>query len=143
VVLVGAAAAAGWLYRYCTHLEYVQLTDDVWMISGFGGNVGVLRTDAGAVVVDTMNFAMQGERIEDLATNLTGQPVAIVINTHYHRDPHARQFRRSPQGAHHCDGAHAPNTFANATPTTGRARRLQRCRPRRSRMSTRSRSAAK
>jgi glyoxylase-like metal-dependent hydrolase (beta-lactamase superfamily II) len=86
VVLVGAAAAAGWLYRYCTHLEYEQLTDDVWMISGFGGNVGVLRTDAGAVVVDTMNFAMQGERIEDLATNLTGQPVAIVINTHYHRD---------------------------------------------------------
>jgi glyoxylase-like metal-dependent hydrolase (beta-lactamase superfamily II) len=86
LLLVGAAVAAGWLYRYVTHLEQVQITDDTWMISGFGGNVGVLRTEAGAVLVDTMNFPLQGERIQELATKLTGKPVAIVINTHYHRD---------------------------------------------------------
>jgi glyoxylase-like metal-dependent hydrolase (beta-lactamase superfamily II) len=56
------------------------------MVTGLGGNVGVLRTNDGAVIVDTMSFPMQGDRIADLARELTGKPVAIVINTHYHRD---------------------------------------------------------
>ena len=86
VLVVAAAAIAGVLYHYCTHLDAQQVTKDVWMITGLGGNVGVLRTDAGAVIVDTMSFSIQGERIAELAQSLTGKPVAIVINTHYHRD---------------------------------------------------------
>jgi glyoxylase-like metal-dependent hydrolase (beta-lactamase superfamily II) len=51
-----------------------------------GGNTAVLRTDAGAVVVDSMMLPMQGERIRDLARELTGQDTALLINTHYHID---------------------------------------------------------
>jgi glyoxylase-like metal-dependent hydrolase (beta-lactamase superfamily II) len=86
VLLVLAAAAGGWLYHYATALKSEQITDDVWMITGFGGNVGVLRTEVGTVVVDTMTFTVQGERIEELAEKLTGKPVVVVANTHYHRD---------------------------------------------------------
>ena len=31
------------------------------VLFGLGGNVGVLRTERGAVIVDTMTFRMQGE----------------------------------------------------------------------------------
>ena len=63
-----------------------RVTDDVHAVRGLGGNVGVLRTSAGAVVVDTMTFRIQGERIRELAERLAGGPIQVVINTHYHVD---------------------------------------------------------
>jgi len=56
------------------------------MISGVGGNVGVLATGEGTIIVDTMTFQLQGERIRALAEQLTGEPVALVVNSHYHAD---------------------------------------------------------
>jgi cyclase len=84
VVLV----AIGGLYVYdlVTSLDATPVTDDVWMLDGAGGNVGVLRTGKGAVVVDTMTFRLQGERIRERAAALAGGPVQAVINTHYHTD---------------------------------------------------------
>ena len=46
----------------------------------------MLRTSEGAVIVDTMTFRMQGERIRELAEELGGGPVQAVLNTHWHRD---------------------------------------------------------
>jgi glyoxylase-like metal-dependent hydrolase (beta-lactamase superfamily II) len=63
-----------------------RVTDDLHMIKGLGGNVAVLKTGAGAVIVDTMTFTMQGTRIRHLAESLTGEQVVMVINTHYHGD---------------------------------------------------------
>jgi glyoxylase-like metal-dependent hydrolase (beta-lactamase superfamily II) len=68
------------------HLDVQQITPDVWMLTGIGGNVGVLRTTQGAVVVDTMTFPRQGREILDKAVELTGKPVAAIFNTHYHPD---------------------------------------------------------
>jgi cyclase len=86
VLLLVVAALGGWIYHRVTTLTSEQVTKDVWMISGFGGNVGVLRTDAGTVIIDTMTFKLQGDRIAALADKLTGNPVVLVINTHYHMD---------------------------------------------------------
>jgi cyclase len=86
VFLIAAAAIGGYLYQRVTTLEYETLTEDVHVIFGFGGNVGVLHTEAGTVIVDTMTFPIQGERIRALAEELTGAPVRVVINTHYHQD---------------------------------------------------------
>jgi cyclase len=88
---LGLAVIAGSLALYLNNelqqFEVTPVTDDLFMISGdFGGNVGVLRTGAGAVVVDTMTFALQGERIRELAQELTGEEVVAIINTHYHLD---------------------------------------------------------
>lgn len=75
-----------YLYTVVNRLTAEQITDDVHMISGLGGNVTVIRTGAGSVVVDSMTFTMQGERIRELAEELAGEPVRTVINTHYHLD---------------------------------------------------------
>jgi len=67
-------------------LRSQTVSGDVSCIFGLGGNVGVLRTSEGAVVVDTMTFRMQGDRIRELAEQLGGGPVQVVMNTHWHRD---------------------------------------------------------
>ena len=83
---VAIGAIAIYVYMQIRSLTVVTVTDDLHMIQGFGGNVGVLKTGAGTVIVDTMTFTLQGERIRQLAEKLTGEPVVLVINTHYHSD---------------------------------------------------------
>ena len=67
-------------------VDVEQLSDDLWVLRGAGGNTAVLRTDAGAVVVDTKTLPMQGERIRETARELTGMDTVLLINTHYHND---------------------------------------------------------
>ncbi len=83
VLLVGGGL---YLFIQIRSLTPQQLTDDVYLLTGLGGNVGVLRTSEGAVVVDTMTFRMQGQQIGSQAETLAGNPVRVVINTHYHAD---------------------------------------------------------
>jgi cyclase len=86
VAVLVIAAALIWGYRRATDLEVAPVTDDVHVIYGFGGNVGVLTTDRGAVVVDTMTFRTQGAHILALAEKFGGGPVQAIVNTHYHTD---------------------------------------------------------
>lgn len=83
-VLIGVGAL--WATSQVRSLEAEAVTDDVHLLQGLGGNVAVLRTDDGAVVVDTMTFRMQGQRIREQAEQLGGGPVRLVVDTHYHRD---------------------------------------------------------
>ena len=77
----------GGVVSYTIHnLQIEQLDDDLFVLYGAGGNVAVLRTDAGTVVVDTMTFQYQGGRIRSVAEELTGSDVVMVINSHYHTD---------------------------------------------------------
>ena len=85
-LVVALAVGVIYVHDRVTSLEAEQVTGDVHIVRGLGGNVGVLRTGAGAVVVDTMTFRIQGERIRELAERLTGGPIQAVINTHYHAD---------------------------------------------------------
>ncbi len=85
IVVVGLAIAI-LLYTQLRSLDVVTVTDDLHMVTGLGGNVGVLRTGAGTVIVDSMTFKLQGERIAELAQSITGEPIVAIINTHYHLD---------------------------------------------------------
>lgn len=85
-LLVLAAGIAIFGYQRIRALDHEPVSGDVHAIRGLGGNVAVLRTDRGAVVVDTMTFRMQGERVRELAERLGGGPVQAIVNTHYHRD---------------------------------------------------------
>jgi cyclase len=84
VAVVGGIAI--FAYVQVRTLHVVRVTDDLSMIEGLGGNVGVLKTGAGTVIVDTMTFTSQGAHIRQIAEALTGEPVVLVINTHYHID---------------------------------------------------------
>jgi cyclase len=86
VLLLVAAIAGIWIYQQLNTLHTEAVTSDVWMLTGLGSNVGVLRSERGAVVVDTMTFRMQGERIRERVEDLTGRAVEVVLNTHYHWD---------------------------------------------------------
>jgi len=67
--------------------QLTQVTPDLHMISSeWGGNVGVLDTSDGTVIVDTMTFSMQGKVIREMAEEITGKPVIMIINSHYHQD---------------------------------------------------------
>jgi glyoxylase-like metal-dependent hydrolase (beta-lactamase superfamily II) len=85
VALLGLALGA-WLYVQLRALDVVPVTEDLHMITGLGGNVGVLKTGVGTVIVDSMTFKLQGEHIRQLAESITGEPLIAVINTHYHSD---------------------------------------------------------
>jgi glyoxylase-like metal-dependent hydrolase (beta-lactamase superfamily II) len=84
VVLV--VVFCGYVFLQLRTIEVERLSDDLWVLRGLGGNTAVLRTDAGAVVVDTMLLPLQGQRIRQLARELTGADTTLLINTHYHID---------------------------------------------------------
>jgi glyoxylase-like metal-dependent hydrolase (beta-lactamase superfamily II) len=84
IALVGLLAV--YLYNRISLLDHEAVTDSVHVIYGVGGNVAVLRTQRGAVIVDTMTFPSQGRNIRNLAERLGGGPTQAVINTHYHAD---------------------------------------------------------
>lgn len=83
LVLIGIV---GWGWWKAGQLEVQKVTDNLYMMSGVGGNVGVLVTDEGVAVVDTMTFVRQGDAIRARIREITDQPVVAVINTHYHLD---------------------------------------------------------
>lgn len=87
LVLAGiVAVAVGYVLVQVHSIEVERLGEDLWVLRGLGGNTAVLRTDAGTVVVDTMTFPLQGERIRETAREVTGADTVLIINTHYHLD---------------------------------------------------------
>ncbi len=84
VVVAGIGAIA--VHDQLTSLDVEAVSDDVYVIFGLGGNVGVLKTATGAVIVDTMSFRIQGERIRELAEKIAGGPTEAIFNSHYHFD---------------------------------------------------------
>jgi glyoxylase-like metal-dependent hydrolase (beta-lactamase superfamily II) len=85
-VIVLIIGLAGFVFSQVRGLEVEQITNDLYVIYGLGGNVAVLDTDEGTVIVDTMTLKYQGDRIKEEAMALTGKPVTLIINTHYHLD---------------------------------------------------------
>jgi len=86
-VVCGVVVILGGIVFYQIHdVRVEQITDDLWIAYGAGGNVGILRTGDGTVIVDTMTFTYQGTRIREVAEALTGEPVRVIVNTHYHTD---------------------------------------------------------
>lgn len=66
-------------------LEMQQVKDNLYYITGGGGNTVVFLTDKGVVLVDTKNPGM-GPGILEKVKSITSKPVTMVINTHTHGD---------------------------------------------------------
>ncbi len=86
VTLLAAIGTGIFFYRTLSPFEYEQITDDVWVVHAFPSNSAILRTEEGAVIVDTLTFGFQGDWIRELAEELVDGPVVALINTHYHQD---------------------------------------------------------
>jgi glyoxylase-like metal-dependent hydrolase (beta-lactamase superfamily II) len=66
--------------------------NDLYMISGEGGNVAVYVTSEGAVLVDNM-FERNHDDILAAVASVTAQPIVYALNTHQH-DDHAGGDRK-------------------------------------------------
>jgi len=85
-ILAVMFVGGGYVFSQIRDLRVEQLDEDLHVLFGLGGNVAVLSTDEGTVIVDTMTLQYQGDRIRQVATELTGKPVVAIINSHYHLD---------------------------------------------------------
>jgi cyclase len=66
-------------------VEVEKVRDNLFVLTGGGGNTAVFVTAGGAVVVDT-KFPGWGRPILDKLRTLTDKPVTMIINTHSHGD---------------------------------------------------------
>src|SRR5512134_324781 len=66
-------------------VEVEKLRDNLFMLTGGGGNTAVFVGASGVVVVDTKNPGW-GQPILDKIKELTPKPVTTIINTHTHGD---------------------------------------------------------
>ena len=63
-----------------------RVKDDLYVLTGEGGNVAVYVTGAGVVLVDDMFYRTHDEIVAQVATVSKGQPIRYVLNTHQHDD---------------------------------------------------------
>src|SRR4249920_1463283 len=66
-------------------VELQKLKDNLYLLTGGGGNSAVFVTDLGVVLVDT-KLAGWGQPILDKIKSVTNKPVTTIINTHAHGD---------------------------------------------------------
>ena len=65
--------------------EIQKVKENLYVISGGGGNTAAFITAKGVVLVDTKN-PNWGERIMEKVRSVTDKPVTTIINTHTHGD---------------------------------------------------------
>src|SRR3989441_8891467 len=66
-------------------LEIQKVKDNLYMISGGGGNTAAFITEKGVVIVDT-KLPGNGPGILEKVKSVTPKPVTMIINTHTHGD---------------------------------------------------------
>ncbi|MDQ7049462.1 MAG: MBL fold metallo-hydrolase [Enterobacterales bacterium] len=71
-------------------LDKVKITsikagNNVYMLQGAGGNIGVFVSSKGLVLIDDQ-FAPLAEKIEVAMKNISSKPLVYIINTHFHGD---------------------------------------------------------
>jgi len=62
-----------------------QLSDTVYMLRGQGGNVGISDGEDGLFIIDDQVRPVTKELLQAIR-KISGKPIKIVVNTHYHAD---------------------------------------------------------
>jgi glyoxylase-like metal-dependent hydrolase (beta-lactamase superfamily II) len=82
IAAAGRAQASG---QDAKTIEVQKLKDNLYLLTGGGGNTAVFVTELGVVVVDT-KLAGWGQPLLDKIRTVTRKPVTTIINTHAHAD---------------------------------------------------------
>jgi len=62
-----------------------QVTDQVYMLEGAGGNIGILKGEEGILMIDDQ-FADLSPKIKNAIKEIGSYPVSYLVNTHWHGD---------------------------------------------------------
>src|SRR5258707_12500877 len=87
-LLCGQAALAAQQQDFSkVQIKVTNISGNIYMLEGAGGNIGASVGDDGIVIVDDQ-FAPLADKIQAALKDLkiTDKPVRFVINTHYHGD---------------------------------------------------------
>lgn len=63
----------------------IPVRDNIYMLQGSGGNIGVSVGDDGTLIIDDQ-FAPLSDKIAAAIAELTNRPVTFVVNSHFHYD---------------------------------------------------------
>ncbi|MCH7892828.1 MAG: MBL fold metallo-hydrolase, partial [Gemmatimonadetes bacterium] len=66
-------------------IRAIPVTENIYMLQGSGGNIGVSIGDDGTIIVDDQ-FAPLTDKIVAAIAELTDNPVTFVVNSHFHYD---------------------------------------------------------
>ncbi len=66
-------------------IETIKVTEGLYMLVGGGGNIGVSAGENGVLLVDDQ-FGQLMEKIKAAVAKISGRPIRIVLNTHWHFD---------------------------------------------------------
>jgi len=66
-------------------IKVTKVAGTVYMLQGYGGNIGVCVGEDGILIVDDQ-FAPLAEKIKAALKGITDKPVKFVLNTHWHFD---------------------------------------------------------
>jgi glyoxylase-like metal-dependent hydrolase (beta-lactamase superfamily II) len=79
-------------------LTVTKVADDLHIIVGSGGNVGVYTTDEGVILIDD-KFDQNVPAILEKVKSITDKPIRYVLNTHLHGDHTGGNARMLAAGA--------------------------------------------
>src|ERR1700720_520624 len=86
---IGLGLAGLWLIwsqaQPAQPLTMEKVTDNLYVIIGNGGNVAVMPTTEGVILVDD-KFAADAPEIVAKVKSITDKPIRYVLNTHQHGD---------------------------------------------------------
>jgi glyoxylase-like metal-dependent hydrolase (beta-lactamase superfamily II) len=85
LVVLGALRFASTQQPPAQPLTVEKLADDLHVIVGSGGNVAVLTTAEGVILVDD-KFERNVPEIVQLVKGITDRPIRYILNTHHHGD---------------------------------------------------------
>lgn len=71
--------------RQTAPLEIAKVAGNVYCLYGPGGNIGILQTDEGLLVIDS-KYLRVAEKVMAKISELSPKPVKYLVNTHYHGD---------------------------------------------------------
>jgi len=85
--VVVLCASVNSLYAEDKPVEFntFQLSDTVYMLRGQGGNVGISEGEDGLFIIDDQVRPVTKELLQAIR-KISGKPIKIVVNTHYHAD---------------------------------------------------------
>jgi glyoxylase-like metal-dependent hydrolase (beta-lactamase superfamily II) len=94
-VLQAAWGAYSQTAKPAAPLRTERVRGDLYLVSGEGGNVALLPTGEGVILVDNMFDRNHAGILAEIA-RVTAQPLRYVLNTHQHDDHAGGDFRMLP-----------------------------------------------
>src|SRR5688572_15142127 len=92
-------------------LRTEKVKEDLYMISGEGGNVALYATAEGVVLVDDM-FDRNHADILAQVKSVTDRPLRYVINTHQHDDHAGGAFKMLDRKSTRLNSSHSQISYA-------------------------------